>query len=146
MRYTVSIDLKLPRQKVIKLLDNTDNLKLWQPGLYKIEHLNGSRGTPGAKMKLYYKMGKREVEMIETIITREFPEKFHSSYDADGVQNIQKNYFEEIDQNTTRWTSVCEFRFSNFSMRIMGWLIPSAFKKQSLEYMEHFKKFAEAMV
>lgn len=36
-------------------------------------------------MKLSYKMGKREVEMIETIIIHELPEKFHRSYDADGV-------------------------------------------------------------
>ena len=40
-------------------------------------------------------MGKREMEMIETIIKRNFPEEFHSTYDAKGVHNIQKNYFKE---------------------------------------------------
>lgn len=143
MRYTISIDIDLPREKVIELFDNPDNLKQWQPGLQKIEHLSGEPGQAGAKMKMYYKMGKREIEMIETVTLRELPEKFHGTYDANGVHNIQENYFEVIDQNKTRWTSISEFQFNNFSMKVMGWIMPGAFKKQSKKYMTLFKDFAE---
>lgn len=146
MRYTISIDIELPREKVIELFDNTDNLKQWQPGLQKTEHLSGEPGQAGAKMKMYYKMGKREIEMIETVTLRELPEKFHGTYDANGVHNIQENYFEVIDQNKTRWTSISEFQFNNFSMKVMGWIMPGAFKKQSKKYMTLFKDFAENTV
>lgn len=29
---------------------------------------------------------------------------------AEGVYNIQKNYFEEVDKNTTKWVSYNEFK------------------------------------
>lgn len=143
MLYTLTIDINLPRKRVIELFDNTDNLKEWQPGLQKTEHLSGEPGQAGAKMKMYYKMGKREIEMIETITVRDLPEKFHGTYDANGVHNIQKNYFIELDDQTTQWKSICEFQFNNFTMKVMGWLMPGAFKKQSYKYMEQFKRFAE---
>lgn len=143
MKYKVSIDIALPRNRVIELFDNEENLKKWQPGLLKTEQISGEPGQNGAKMKMWFKMGKREMEMVETITLREFPEKFHSTYDARGVHNIQENYFEEINESTTRWTSVNEFQFKNFSLRLMGWLMPGAFKKQSRKYLEQFKQFAE---
>ncbi len=144
MKYSQSIDINLPRKRVIELFDNPDNLHKWQPGLLKFEHISGGPGKPGAKSRILYKMGKRETEMIETITLRELPEKFHATYETNGVLNIQENYFEEIDTNATRWTSVSEFRFSNFAMKLMGWLMPGAFKKQSYKFMQQFKEFAES--
>ena len=144
MRYTITIDIDLSRKRVIELFDNEENLKEWQPGLQKTEHLSGEPGKEGAKMKMWFKMGKREVEMVETIKLNNLPERMDTTYDANGVHNIQENYFEEISENKTRWVSVCEFQFQGFGMKLMGWLMPGAFKKQSLKFMELFKKFAES--
>lgn len=144
MKYTQSININLPRKRVIELFDNPDNLAKWQPGLLKFEHISGEPGTPGAKSRLLYKMGKRETEMIETVTLRELPEKFQGTYQARGVLNIQENYFEVVDENTTKWTSTSEFKFSNLTMKVMGWLMPGAFKKQSYTFMELFKTFAES--
>jgi hypothetical protein len=144
MKYTQSIHINLPRKRVIELFDNPENLAKWQPGLLKFEHISGEPGTTGAKARLLYKMGKRETEMIETVTLRELPEKFHGTYQARGVLNIQENYFEEVDENTTKWTSTSEFKFSNLPMKVMGWLMPGAFKKQSYTFMELFKTFAES--
>lgn len=144
MRYTLTIDINLPRKKVIDFFDNEENLKEWQPGLQKTEHLSGEPGKEGAKTKMFYKMGKREIEMIETIKLNQLPERIDTTYDASGVLNLQENYFIELDDNITQWKSVCEFRFNNLTMKIMGWLMPGAFKKQSWKYMELFKQFAES--
>ena len=57
--------------------------------------------------------------------------------------NIQKNYFKEVDANTSKWISESEFQFSSFGMKLMGWLMPGAFRKQSQKYLEDFKRFAE---
>lgn len=143
MKYTLTIDIDQPRKKVIELFDKPDNLKHWQPGLISFEHLSGEPGTVGAKSRILYKMGKRETEMTETIIEYNLPEKMLSTYEANGVLNIQENYFEEINENQTRWISVCEFQFNNFAMKLMGWIMPGAFKKQSYKFMKHFKEFAE---
>jgi hypothetical protein len=142
MKYTTEVTVDLPRDEFIKKLDDPENMKHWQKGLVNYEHLSGNPGLEGAQMSLSYKMGKRELQMVETVIKRNLPEELHSIYDAKGVHNIQKNYFEEMD-GKTKWISESEFQFSGLGMKIMGFLMPGAFKKQSLKYMEDFKAFAE---
>ncbi|NNF19370.1 MAG: SRPBCC family protein [Flavobacteriaceae bacterium] len=143
MKYTTEIVIDLPREKVIGIMDNTDNLKHWQKGLISANAISGEPGKEGSKMELHYKMGKRELVLIETILTRDFPEAFHATYDTKGVHNFQKNYFKEEGDNQTRWISETKFEFSGFFMKLMAFLMPGAFKKQSLQYMRDFKAFAE---
>ncbi|HIB37294.1 SRPBCC family protein [Mesonia sp.] len=143
MKYSTEIIIDQPREKVIEKLDSVENLKHWQRGLLKAEPLSGKLGAEGSKMELHYKMGKRELMMIETILKRELPNKFHATYDTKGVHNIQKNYFQEASANQTRWISESEFQFSSFPMKVMGFVMPGAFKKQSLKYMKDFKAFVE---
>lgn len=143
MKYTTEIVINLPREEVIKKLDNPENMKHWQRGLVNYEILKGAPGTEGAQMKLIYKMGKRDMVLTETIIKNNFPEEFHATYDTKGVHNVQQNYFTEIESGKTKWTSESEFQFAGFGMKMMGFLMPGAFKKQSLKYLTDFKNFAE---
>lgn len=143
MKYSTKITIALPVEEVIKKLDNPENMKHWQRGLLNYEVLNGTPGQPGAKMKLEYQMGKRKLSMTETILENNFPNTFHAVYETQGVYNIQRNFFSEIDATTTEWLSESEFRFSSFGMKLLGWLMPGAFKKQSMKYLTDFKNFAE---
>lgn len=143
MKYTTEIIIDLPREEVIAKLDNADNMKHWQRGLVSYSQLEGIPGKEGAKMKLDYKMGKRDVSLTETITRNNFPSEFHANYDTKGVHNIQRNFFHEIEPNKTKWVSESEFQFAGFGMKLMGWLMPGAFKKQSLKYLKDFKNFAE---
>ncbi|MAP55227.1 SRPBCC family protein [Altibacter sp.] len=143
MKYSCEITINLPREEVIKKLDNPENMKHWQRGLVAYKTLNGSPGTEGATMELEYKMGKRDMVLIETILKNQFPKEFHATYDAKGVHNIQRNYFKKIDDNSTKWISESEFQFQGFAMKLMGWVMPGAFKKQSMKYLTDFKNFAE---
>lgn len=142
MNYTTEITINLPREEFIKKLDTPEHMKHWQRGLVNYEILSGKPGTEGAQMSLKYKMGKREFEMVETIIKRNLPDELHTTYDTKGVHNIQKNYFKEIE-GKTKWVSESVFQFSGFGMKLMGFLMPGAFKKQSIKYLEDFKAFAE---
>ena len=114
MKYTSDIIINLPREKVIEKLDNPENMKFWQKGLKSYKLLNGVSGEKGSQMELEYQMGKRNMVLIETITENKFPSEFHADYDTKGVHNIQKNIFHEVDENTTRWESICEFHFSGF--------------------------------
>jgi hypothetical protein len=49
----------------------------------------------------------------------------------------------EAGPETTLWVSENEFRFSGMLMRLVGLLMPGAFRKQSLQHMRDFKAFAE---
>ena len=142
MEYTLEIEIKLPRNEVVEKFDNPENMKHWQKGFVSMEHLGGEKGKTGATSKLIYKMGKREIEMIETITLIDLPEAFHLTFDAKNVYNIQENYFEELPSGDTKWISKNEFKFSGF-MKFMAFLMPGAFKKQSYAYMKDFKTFAE---
>ena len=143
MKYTTEIIVDLPLQIFIEKLDNPENMKHWQEGLLKYAHLSEKPGQEGSKMELHYQMGKRSILMVETILKRNMPHELHATYETKGVYNIQKNFFEEIGEGKTKWVSDSEFQFSGLFMKIMGILMPGAFKKQSMKYLQNFKAFAE---
>ena len=64
------------------------------------------------------------------------------AFDANGVKNINTNTFEAISPNRTRFTIETEFEFRGF-MRLIAFVMPSAFKKQTLKMMKDFKRFVE---
>ncbi|MAY82752.1 MAG: hypothetical protein CMP59_01325 [Flavobacteriales bacterium] len=142
MKYSHTITIDLPLEKVIELFDSKENMYKWQKGLQSVEHIRGDEGKVGAKSKLFYKMGKREMEMIETITKMNLPDMMESTYDANGVHNIQQNYFRDAGDGKTEWQSDSEFQFSGF-MKFIYPLMKGAFKKQSLSFMKDFKEFAE---
>ena len=142
MKYRSEIIIDLPRDQVIEKFDNPENMKYWQEGLISYEFMDGEPGQEGSTMKLRYKMGKRDLEMTETITKRNLPDEFHGTYDAGMVFNRQWNYFKE-ERDKTRWISESEFKFSGF-MKIMALFMGKrAFQKQSYKFMEDFKSFAE---
>ncbi|WP_203296477.1 SRPBCC family protein [Luteirhabdus pelagi] len=144
MKYSVEIIINAPRKEVVQKLEEPENLKHWQRGLISYKHLhNKDMNNAGAKMQLHYKMGKREMVLTETILVNNLPSELHATYDTKGVHNIQKNYFKEVDESTTEWISESEFQFGSFGMKMMGFLMPGAFKKQSRQYMRDFKAFVE---
>jgi carbon monoxide dehydrogenase subunit G len=143
MNYTSEIEISKPIEKVIELFDNPENMGKWMEGLQSFEHLSGTRGQPGAKSRLKFKMGKREIEMIETITIRNLPHEFSGTYEAKGVYNLVKNKFVKLSENTTKYITEQEFQFNGF-MKLIGLLMPGAFKKQSMKYLVDFKNFAES--
>ena len=143
MKYTCEIVIDLPRDVVIAKFDNPDNMKHWQPSLISFEALSGVAGQVGAKSKLRYKMGKRELVMIETITERALPDRFAGTYDADGVHNIVSNRFIVDGLNKTRWVADQEFVMQSFFMKVIGFFFPGMFRKQTMKFMLDFKAFAE---
>lgn len=142
MKYTTEIEINKPIDQVISLFDNPDNLGKWMEGLQSFEPVSGTPGEPGAKSRLKFKMGKRAIEMIETITVNNLPEEFTGTYEANGVFNLVKNRFVKISDTRTKYISEQEFQFKGF-MKVIGFLMPGAFKKQTLKYLTNFKNFAE---
>jgi uncharacterized membrane protein len=142
MKYTVEIEINKPIDEVVKLFDNEDNLFKWMEGLQSIEHLTGNPGEKGSTAKMLFKQGKREIEMIETVISLNLPEEFIASYEAKGVYNLAKVSFLPIGDSKTKYVTEQEFQFKGF-MKVFGWVMPGAFKKQTAKYLQKFKEFAE---
>ncbi|OUS02565.1 hypothetical protein A9Q86_03425 [Flavobacteriales bacterium 33_180_T64] len=143
MKYTTEIKVNIPLDEFIKKMDSIENMKHWQRGFISAEHISGIPGELGSKMKLKYLFGKRKMQLVETITKRNFPKEFHANYTTNSMHNAQQNYFEKTNEGFTKWISKSEFLPLNLVMRIMLFMMPRTFKKQSLKYMQDFKDFAE---
>ena len=143
MKYTCEVIIELPRDRVLELFDSTENLQKWQTGLKSFEHLEGTPGEPGAKMRLVYDMKGRTTEMVETVTARNLPDGLTFTYEAKGVWNECENKFVDNGNGGTRWVMDSEFRCKGF-MALLTLLAPGMFKKQTSSEMKKFKNFAES--
>lgn len=143
MKYTTEININKPIHEVIALFDNVDNLYNWMDGLQSFEGISGTPGEQGAKSKLKFKMGKREMEMVETILVKNLPEQFKVAFEMNGGYNTVSQRFEKVSDSVTRNIVESEFNFKGI-MKYLAPLLKFMFKAQSLKYQVAFKKFVEA--
>ena len=141
--YTVSIDIDLPRERVIELFDSVDNLAKWQSGFHSFEHLEGESGQVGAKAKITFLNKGRPMELIETVTKRDLPDEFNGTYEWKGGFNTLDNRFVELAPNKTRWESTCAYKLSHPMLKVMAFLMPGMFKKQNQKFLDQFKAFCE---
>jgi hypothetical protein len=153
MKYTVSIEIALPQAEVARLLADPTQLPKWLRGLVLHEPLSGAHGQVGTKSRVVMQMGKQKMEATETVTRREpvdlraIPSGSVVHFDrvivSKGMWSAARERLTEAGPETTLWASENEYRFSGLLMRLMGLLMPGAFRKQSLQHMQDFKAFAE---
>lgn len=142
MKYSLHIDIQRPRDNTVAIFDNPDHLPRWQPDLLELEPLVGIPGQPDSQMRLVYRMGKREMQMTETVVERQLPDRIAMRFETTGMINHQVNRFEDLG-GATRWHCDNEFIGTGWMMTLMTWLMPGAFRKETLKVMQRFKEFAE---
>jgi len=104
----------------------------------------GSTGEPGAKSRMQYKIGKRQIELIETITVNNLPQEFSGTYEAKQMTNTMTNRFTSLEENKTRYQAEIEYTdFNGFMVKLMAFLMPGMFKKQTQKWLFQFKAFAE---
>ncbi len=144
MKYSEEIFINKPLDEVILHFDDPEKLKEWMEGLETFEHLEGTPGEVGAKSRLVFKTESREIEMVETITVKDLPSKFGGTYEADGVFNTVINRFSKDGEDVTRMEVECEFEFTSFLMKMMGFFAPGVFRKHTRKNLDCFRKFAES--
>ncbi|MEU7070155.1 SRPBCC family protein [Streptomyces narbonensis] len=153
MKYTVSIEIAAPREKVAQLLADPAHMPKWLRGLVLHEPLSGEHGQLGTESRVVMQMGGREFECTETItrrepadlraIPRESVVRFEREIVGEGMWSAVRDRLTEAGPETTLWENENEYRFSGFLMKLVGLLMPGTFRKQSLQHMQDFKAFAE---
>lgn len=143
MQYTTKVLIKKPLKDVVKKMNSFESKKHWQTGLISTEHISGTPGKFGSKLKHNYNYGSRKIELIETITKHNLPREIHVTYSTKGMLNIQENYFETNAQGFTYWISENELKPMTFGMNALLFLMPLTFKKQTQIYMTNFKRFVE---
>lgn len=153
MKYTVSIEIALPRERTVQLLADPAHLPKWLRGVVEHEPLNGMHGEAGTRSRVVMQMGQQTMEATETITRREpadlreIPQDTVVHYEreivAEGMWNAARERLTEAGPETTLWVSENEYRFDSMLMRLMAPFMRGAFRKQSVQHMRDFKAFAE---
>lgn len=143
MKYTCSVHIDLPIDKVVALWEDESNFKEWQDGFERIEHISGIPNEKGAKAKIILN-GKRRIELLETILSVDLPNEKVALYEHSHMTNTQKTRFKAINEHKTQYISEVEYiKFNGFMIKLMAKLFPGKFKEQSQKWMNQFKVFAE---
>ena len=144
MKYKGYIDINKPQNKVADLFSNPKNNKEYQDGFLKKELISGQSGKDGAVSKMYYKFGKRDMELTETIIANRLPESYEAFYHHPHMDNTMKCRFLPLNDNRTRYEYEFEYtRVSWILPKIMVTLFPAMFRKQGEKWVTQFKEFVE---
>ncbi len=145
MKFSGHIDIEKPRELVVELFQDPDNLAKWQDGFQKIEHISGEKGARGSVSMLYYVMNKRPLELKETILNNNLPDSFEAFYEHIHMDNTMRCSFIELSEKSTRYSYEFEYtRFSGFMPKMMALFFPGMFKKQGEKWISQFKKFVES--
>ncbi|MFI0356375.1 SRPBCC family protein [Actinomadura sp. 9N407] len=153
MKYTNSIEIALPRERVAQLLADPAHLPKWLRGLVLHEPVDGMHGQFGTKSRVVMQSGRRRFECTETITRRDpadlrgIPKGSVVHFDREiagaGMWSLVRDRLTEAAPETTLWEQESEYRFSGLLMRLVGLVMPGSFHKQSQQHMQDFKAFAE---
>jgi len=144
MKFTCSVSINAPRQKVVEYFSNPEYLKEWQDGFIGLKHISGTPEQNGSVTEMRYKFGKGEMVITETILSNNLPNEFKGNYHHKHTENTMHNIFEIIDSQTTLYKAEIEYtRFSGIMINIIKTVMPGMFKRQVLKWMNNLKEFVE---
>ncbi len=144
MQFTCSVTINAPKEKVAAYFSNPEYLKEYQEGFLRKELISGEQGQVNSISKLYYKQGKREMELTETIQANKLPDVFMAQYHHKFTDNTMKSTFTTLSENQTRYDAEIHYTaFRGFIVKVMLYIAPGFFKKQVAKWLHNFKKFVE---
>ncbi|MEW7290632.1 SRPBCC family protein [Aquimarina sp. 2304DJ70-9] len=144
MKFKGSKDINQNIHKVAELFADPNHLKEYQDGFIRKVLVSGNAGQDGAVSKMYYKYGKGEMELTETITANRLPNSFEASYHHKHMDNTMKCTFTALDDHKTRYAYEFEYTRINWIMpKLMAILFPGMYKKPAEKWMNQFKEFVE---
>ena len=144
MKFECSTEINAPIEKVVALFNDPGNFKEWQDGFISYEPISGSPRQVGAKSKITFINRKHKMELIETIQVMNLPAEMTALYEHEHMMNTLINSFSELPGQKTRYTTnIGYIKFNGFMPRLMAWLMPGMFRKQSQKWVDQFKAFVE---
>jgi len=144
MKFSGSLDINKPRDRVVALFADPAHLGEYQDGFVKKELISGEQGQDGAVSKMLYKYGKHDMELTETITANRLPETFEAFYHHKHMDNTMRCRFVVLDDDRTRYEYEFEYtRMSWVIPKLIAILYPGMYRKQGEKWMRQFKEFVE---
>ena len=144
MKHSGSIEIHKPKAMVARLFADPNYLQEYQDGFVKKELERGSEGENGAVSKMYYKYGKRDMVLTETITNNNLPDSFEAFYHHKHMDNTMECRFVALGENLTRYEYAFEYtRINWFMPKLIAILFPGMYRRQGDKWMRQFKAFVE---
>ncbi|MBO6524040.1 MAG: SRPBCC family protein [Balneolaceae bacterium] len=143
MKYSGSIEINKPKELVSQLFADPNLLHEYQDGFIRKELVKGKEGENGAVSKMYYKYGKHDMILTETVVSNNLPDSFEAFYHHKHMDNIWKCKFVYLGINKTRYEYEFEYVRMSFIPKLMSFLIPGMYRRQGEKWLRQFKEFVE---
>lgn len=141
MKFEHELTIAAPREYVLSLFADPDNLAKWQPGFVGYTQITGEPRALGAMSKHIHLMDGRTTETLETIL-ESGPEHWSALYDSDGMWNLIDNEFAAMD-DATCWTMRADCRGSSVVQQLMVRFFKRSIMSHSYANMTAFKDYVE---
>ena len=144
MKFSGSVEIAKAREVVVKYFEDPQYLGEYQDGFASKELVSGEAGKDGAVSKMLYKDEKREMELIETILSNKLPASFEASYHHKHMDNFMRCKFIPLGDEQTRYEYEFEYTRINWVLpKLMAILFPGIYRRQGEKWMRQFKEFVE---
>lgn len=145
MKFNCTVVVNRPIQEVVRLFEDPNYLSEYQDGFLRKELISGTAGSVDAVSLMYYKQGKQEMEIEETVLTSNLPDEFVGFYHHKHMDNTMYVSFTDLgNQQTEYYTEIDYTAFRGLMPRLLALLFPGMFKKQVQKWLDNFKEFAES--
>lgn len=142
MRVELTLEIACSLEQVWRRFDDAAQLRRWQPALLRVEQLDGTPGQVGARARLTYREGGRDIVLIETVEERHAPTRYRCRYETALMESWIDNQFIGEAPGVTRWRVVQTTRFRGL-MWLLGPLTRPITVRKFREDMARFKALAE---
>ena len=143
-KFKGSVIIKKTVKVVSEMFLDPNNLKHYQNGFKRKDLILGDIGQEDSVSRLYYKFGRKNVMLEETVLINKLPESLVLLYHSRDMDKMMKCSFVEVDEQTTRFEYEYEYiRVSWFLPRLTFILFPNSYKKRDDKWNRQFKEFVE---
>jgi len=144
MKFNSSVIINASRDRVVELYLDQSQLAEHQDGFLRKETLSGLYPEVNAKSRIYFKQGKSEMELEETVVSSNLPYFLETFIHHKHMDNTYKVSFNALSDGTTEYKVEGEYvAVRGFIPKMMMNLFPGMFKKQPEKWMQNCKKFVE---
>lgn len=141
MKYICEVRINRPREEVLKYHYDDHHRFKWQQKFLECQVVKGEAFQKGTKSRLAYKNHEGILEMTETILVSDLPNRLQVMYEASHTVNLSDDSW--IDEGLcTVWRKETVFHLTGLTKWVsLLWL--RSFKSNTLKDMTAFKSFVE---
>jgi hypothetical protein len=143
MTYTITSVINAPIELVQEFLTDIEHQLIWRKWATSIDPLKGDKeGISAARYT--YLVDKRKTIIKEVLLINNLPTFRKVKTYAIGAYSVEEISLKKGVAGSTELVIKTDMTPERFSIKILMWLLPSLFKKQTQMLVDQLKEYAES--